>query len=210
MTSFEPEKTVIIFDLNGVVLRLSLRGVMRALWHCPHKRFLVYLTFNLRFIRDLVRGVYRKRVLEELIKELAGTHRYFAAIQDTAMYMISAQNPRTEMVQILEQLRQKKYQCAVLTNIGAGSLALIKARHPELFDYFTYVVCPTAQMNYRAKPALAVFVDFKRQLGTGIKHYIFIDDTRKNIEQASCVGMIALSFKDAQSLTDQLKKLSIL
>lgn len=210
MAIFEPQKTVIVFDLNGVVLRLSLYRVLCALWRCPGKRFLLYLALNPAFIRDLICGIYRKRVLDDLIEELARGYKHFSAVQETAIQVISAQCPRAAMVQLIEKLHQKNYRLAVLTNIGPKSLALIRLQHPALFDYFSYVAFPTVQAQYRAKPNLDVFVKFKQQMDPEIVQYIFIDDTRKNIEQACQVGMIALSFKNAQTLERHLQKLSIL
>lgn len=206
---YQPKNTVIVFDLNGVVLHLSPWQVLRIAWRSPYKWRMLALAFNPAFDWYILQGLYRKQVVEKMINDLTVRFKLFAPLRATALQIVNAQYPRAGMAPLIKNLHDRGYELAILTNIGQESINMLMHAHPELFAQFKHVIHATADDGYIAKPDHQAFAKLFLAIGDPTKKYLFIDDNRRNIAQARVHGMQAIRFYNMHNLQKQLKKRGI-
>ncbi len=206
------QETVIVFDLNGVVLHLSPLRVTSLVWHSPYKWRMFVLAFNPWFVGYILRGLWRKQVLEHMINELAKRHTPFTPIRSTALEIVNAQYVRPAMFILLKELREKNYRLAILTNIGQESIEILAKANPELFKLFDYIAHSSANDGYCAKPNPKAFEKLVSTISKEIPEkprLILIDDHQPNITQAERMGMTGIRYRGIANLRKQLQKTGI-
>lgn len=206
------QPTIIVFDLNGVVLHLSPLRVTSLVWQSPYKWRMFALAFNPWFVGRILRGLWRKQVLEQLINELAQRHTLFTPMRSTALEIVNAQYARPALFALLQELKEKNYRLAILTNIGQESIEILTKANPELFKLFDYITHSSAHDGYCAKPNPKAFEKLLSQIRQNIpapRQPIFVDDHTPNITQAEHMGMTGIRYRGTTNLRKQLQKIGV-
>lgn len=206
---FNPENTVIAFDLHGVVFTSSYRGIAKILLFCPHKLRLLSLFVNIPMVRTVLTAIFKKYVIEQCINTLAAKHPIFVPIRPTALAVANAQKINHDTLAIIKQLHATGYELIVFSNIGEESIGLMRKRFPAVFDYFLTVIHTSAREQYLAKPSSRAFDKLFAHVGLE-KNIIFVDDAYKNIKRAHELGLYPIPFFNAKILKETLKYLKIL
>lgn len=111
---------------------------------------------------------------------------------------------------IILMLKSVGYRLDVGTNNSRGKVDYY-AQKFAIFNCFTNIKCIETHFDAK-KPKAAYFQDYFRRFGTDKrkKHYIFIDDKKKNVQAARRNGFIAIHFKNAEQLYEQLQEMGVL
>ncbi|HBR70781.1 TPA: hypothetical protein DIC20_00500 [Candidatus Dependentiae bacterium] len=198
----------LVFDLHGVIFRMSPYLIIKHALKCPHKLSMLKLLFNFRFIKDLLHALAYKKVIEEAIYLLAEKYTDFAHIKETAIAIANAQKPTTHMETILKALRKNQYQLIAFSNIGDTSIQMLSTQYPKIFNLFDTIIHSNKSDGYIAKPSPESFKKLLKY--TGHKNIIFIDDTEKNIQQADQHGLQSIFFINSFILEQTLHQIGII
>lgn len=198
----------IVFDLHGVIFRMSPFMVFKQIVQCPHKYNMLKLLVNIRFLYDLLYAILYKKVIEEWIYLLAAKYPDFAQIKETALTIANAQKPTAHMKEILTTLKKHHYHLIAFSNIGDESIQILSKKYPDIFNLFDTIIHSNKKDGYIAKPSLE---SFKKLLQcTKNKNILFIDDTAKNIYQADCHGVQGILFINSLILEQTLHQIGII
>jgi 2-haloacid dehalogenase len=110
-------------------------------------------------------------------------------------------------VQIINDLRKKKYKTGLLSNSNTGELRPILSRH-ELEPLFDQIIVSGEEKM--AKPDPGVFSLMLNRLGLKAEQCIFTDDNLGNIEAASSLNIYTIHFESAKHLRHELIKSGLL
>jgi len=99
---------------------------------------------------------------------------------------------------------RKTYKTALLSNIGAGSLAR-RFRPGELEAYFDSVVA-SGEIGH-AKPEARAYEITAERLGVGVDECVFTDDREPYCEGAARVGMQTILYQDFPQFRTDLERL---
>lgn len=202
-----PETTVIVFDLNGVVVQPDMQAMISALYHNPHKKHilthLVPTAIHLAYA-----SWHANNSFEDVIRECK---KYNPIIADLLRTLSICQKPITGTIEIIKSLHAQGYELAIASNMGKETLHALQEKYPHIFKYFSFIVtCNTidASESRIKKPDTKFFELFQKNYNPDKKSIIFIDDNRKNVQAAQKNGMHALVFKNAKALRKQLQRLT--
>ena len=201
-------RNTIVFDLHGVIFRVSPILVIKSLLKCPQKRCFFKLILNLPFLYDFICTIFCKKVIEEWINLLSEKYSDFAKIKPTAIEIANAQKPVLNMEKILKKLKEKRYTLVIFSNIGEESMSILVKRYPDIFNLFEKIIYSSKNDNYIAKPSPKAFQKLFHQVGH--HNFIFVDDTTKNIEQAHKQNIHGILFINSFTFEHTLKRFGIL
>lgn len=214
LQKFTPENTVIVFDLHGIIFSSSIRGIIKALWYCPHKlracALLIHFTLVYKVASTILQAIIKKHVIEQVLNTLTKKYTPLAPFKESALAIANAQKINQEMVTILKKLHAQKYTLMAFSNIGQYSINLLSSRYPEIFNLFSQTIYTSAKDNYIAKPEIRAFDKLFMHVNPEEKHIIFVDDTFKNIQQAHALGIYTIPFLSATHLEQTFRHLKIL
>jgi FMN phosphatase YigB (HAD superfamily) len=206
---FNPANTVIAFDLHGVLVRPSLRGMSRAFAQIPVKELLVVLPDLPFIIRDLITYRLQHEISEMTLDKLAERYPVVKQLEQAIIHMTNQQKLKTGVLELLTHLKSLGYTLVLASNIGEKILGdLKKEANPSvskalsLFDVF---ITPTHENGYQYKPQAAYFKELLERCSH--KNIIFFDDKRINRETAISFGIYAF---DTNNIVTTLQGLHIL
>lgn len=197
--------TVIVFDLNGVLIRYSPLMACKCFVKYNHKFKLLLLILNPLHSFSIFYLLVTESVIEKMVMMLFQKYSAFRQHKEFIMDLINCQIPIPKTMEIVITLKNKGYELGLFTNIGEHSTAKLKSVYPRLFEQFQCIIYSEARDNYVSKPALITFERLKNCIGN--KSIIFIDDTKKNITIAQHVGLHTIHFISPKKLRCQLKEL---
>lgn len=112
-------------------------------------------------------------------------------------------NPR--MYALVEELKQQRYQVALLSNIDERLSKLIR----EFGLYQSFNPCLLSCDIGLEKPSPKAYEFLLKQLNVAAQDVIFIDDRAENVEAAKALGLDAILFVSEQQLREELTKRGI-
>jgi 2-haloacid dehalogenase len=196
----------VVFDIGGVLLDWNPRHLHRKLFRQPEamERFLDEIcTLEWHDAHD--RGV----PVERSCAELAGRHPEYRELiwagARRSEEMIAG--PLRESVAVLRALRERAVPCYALTNMEAETYPLRRTRFDFLSWFDGTVVSAYEGM---AKPDLEIFRRLLDRFGLTAETTVMIDDSDRNVDAASRVGMQTIRFTSGAELRVRLEKAGLL
>ena len=184
----------VIFDCFGVIISDALEVIctdLRA--NSPEVAVQV---------RDLVhasnRGMMTSRDSSEQIASLLGL-----TYEEYRQQIADGEAKNTAVLAYISELR-KTCKTAMLSNIGAGSLAR-RFEPGELEQYFDAIVA-SGEIGF-AKPEAEAYEITADRLGVRLDECVFTDDRELYCDAARGVGMQAILFKDLEQFRSDLEAL---
>lgn len=184
----------IIFDCFGVIISDALSVVMsEAAVQDPAKARRIH-----QIILASNHGLITPRESGQEVAELLGMS--YAAYQDR---IADGEVKDHVLMDYIRGLRST-YKTAMLSNIGAGSLAR-RFTDDELAAHFDLVVA-SADIGY-TKPELEAYQITADRLGVSPEYCVFVDDRETYCEGARSVGMQAITYQSFPEFRRQLEAL---
>lgn len=202
-----PETTLIVFDLNGVIVKPDIQAMLSALYHAKNKQHI--LTHLIPTAIHLARTSWHTdNSFEDVIHECK---KYNPIIADLLRTLSTCQKPIAGTVDIIKILHAQGYELAIASNMGSETVHALQEKYTYIFNYFSFIVtCDTIDNSESCikKPNTKFFELFEKNYNPHKKNIIFIDDNRMNVQVAQNAGMHALVFKNAKALRKQLQQLT--
>ncbi len=206
----EPNKTIIAFDIDEVVLAGREAGYKKWLANNPD-------------LAQAIDQTKKKFNLTDATAIINKTAQEFPALKEKAQEFqkIVVSAPRiTGTAEILKKLEQKGYGIVAASNMTTSTYqAMVNngTLPPQFSNDFFFVA--TNELNkkpdgtYFEKPSL----EYYQNLGVYINqkypgkyvYRLFTDDKEKNAQGAQKAGLISIHFKNAEQLLEELKELNI-
>lgn len=210
-----PDKTIILWDLHGVVFTRKLSALMTVIWNYNRKFEIVqHLNVPLfklmgNFLLQLLRLTPQEVTSEELIAAARKADNY--PLVELAIQISSAYYPLESTVEIIKELNKLGYQQDIGSNIGATVYEIFKEKYSAIFAYFNhiYIVHHYPGKKIIKKPNKEYFTTYLTDYNIKADQVIFIDDKIANVQAARSVDMRAIHFKNSDQLRAALQDLGV-
>ena len=182
----------IIFDCFGVVRTEAFDETYRAFGGDPEK--------DKQFIYDTMYASNSGKLPHgsgPVIAEHLGID-----VADWRKKMLSLGRIDELLLEYIQELR-KKYEVAMLTNIGKGGL--LRFFEPGYLERYFDEIVASCDIGY-AKPEASAYEITADRLGVRLDECVFTDDRQEYIEGAQAVGMQAILYNDFEDFKRQLRK----
>jgi len=209
------DKTIILWDLHGVVFTRKLSAFVSVIWNYNRKfEILQHLNTPLlklmgNFLLQILRLTSQEVTSEELIVTARKANNY--ALVELAIQIGSAYYPIKSTIKIIEELNKLGYQQNIGSNIGTTVYEIFKKEYPAIFKYFHHAHTVRYYQGKRIikKPNKEYFIAYLTNYNIKAEQVIFIDDKLANVQAAQSVGMRAIHFKNPYQLRTTLQNLGI-
>jgi 2-haloacid dehalogenase len=194
-----------VFDLGGVLIDWNPRYLYRKLLadDAAVETFLTEIcSQEWNSEQDLGRSW--SEAVESLAHEHPDQRALIAAYRERWEEMLGG--PIGESVALLAELRASGLPLFALSNWSAETFPIALSRYSFL-SWFTGIVI-SGEVRL-AKPDPRVFRHLLDRFGLDAASTVFVDDSRRNVEAAAELGMIAIEFRDASELRVELAALGV-
>lgn len=194
--------TWLLFDLGNTIIKLGYERVIENICResSVNRDELLDIFEQSGGIRDMERGAVTFHDFYDFICDKAGYRGSSRQFHELWSDFFDGLIPGME--EVLERVRAR-HQLAFLSNSNEVHAELIPRRFATVFqrdDRFIF------SHRYRmAKPDQDIFHRATELLGTTPEQIVFVDDLLENVLAARGVGMKAFQFRDAATLTKDLK-----
>jgi len=112
--------------------------------------------------------------------------------------------PRVEMFDLAQRLRDKGYKTAVLSNTERPAMEYLRTLGYKMFDVTVFSCAEGTR-----KPERAIYERTVERLGCRLAHVVFIDDKVEYINGAKEVGLNTILFEGIEQLERELARLGV-
>lgn len=206
---FNPENTLLVFDLHGVVFNHDYKHMLETFWHSPLKNEVVTQLLHPCLLRDIFKVVHRN-VPEAFFVHMA---YHYASTENIVPLLIKIGNCQKvchQVVHMLKELKKIGYSLAVLSNIGQHMFEEFQPKHRDIFSLFDHVMVATPDTGYLSKPNPGIYKHFIRVCNQDKKNIILIDDKLNNLQAALPFGIMGIWFHSYEQFKHELKRLRII
>ncbi len=199
-------RTVVVFDLGGVLIDWNPRYVYRDLGGSESdiEHFLAHVATP-EWNGQMDEGKPFAQAVEERIRDFPDHADWLRAYHARWEDMLGG--PIGGTVEILDALRQRGTPLYALTNWSAETFPRARARYDFLAWFRGIVVSGEVE---KIKPDPAIFAHLTSDFGIEPAHAVFIDDNRDNVETARGLGFHAIHFTTPDALRADLAALGLL
>lgn len=193
----------IVFDLGGVVFTWNPDWIIDGVFDDEQSRQIVKeKIFHHNDWAALDRGTL---ALEEVIQRaVIRTGLPMSEISALMQRIPQALVPIPETLDIIQRLKYRtEHHLFVLSNMHVASIAHIESAYP-IWDFFDGLVISCH--IHVAKPELGIYQHLLKTFGLDASDTIFIDDTQKNLEPASQLGIQTIRFETPVQCEHELKR----
>ncbi len=206
----DPEALIIAFDLHRVVFHRNFLATFTYLMRLHHKGRALALALNPRIWSMVMQLRQETTVGDEIFDKLIERYPSLARFEQDYINLENTQMPDGAVVDIIQELKQKKFTLYILSNIGHRAYADLSKKFSFIFSLFDHVYLPTKAHNYLQKPHEPFyhnFLAYAAEMGDGGKQVLFIDDKVPNLVAAALCGISGIHFCSAHQLKNLLHKL---
>jgi epoxide hydrolase-like predicted phosphatase len=192
----------VVFDLGGVVFTWNPDWIIDGVFGDEQSRQIVReKIFHHSDWAALDRGTLaRKEAIERAVSRTGLSKPEISALMQR---IPQALVPIPETLDIIRRLKQNPaHKLFVLSNMHVASIDHIDQTYPIWDDLFDGMVISCR--IHMAKPELRIYQYLLETLGLNAADTIFIDDTQKNLEPASQLGMHTILFETSQQCEREL------
>ncbi len=208
-------KTIILWDLHGVVFTRKLSAFMSVIWNYNRKlEILQHLNTPLlklmgNFLLQILHFTPQEVTSEEFIVTARKANNY--ALVELATQIGSAYYPIESSIKIIKELNKLGYQQNIGSNIGSTIYEIFKEKYPAIFKYFhhAHIVRHYPGKKIIKKPNKEYFITYITNYNIKAEQVIFIDDKLANVQAAQSIGMHTIHFKNPYQLRTALQNLGI-
>ncbi len=198
--------TAVVFDLGGVLIDWDPRYLYRKVFADEEEmdEFLATVaTPEWHIEQD------RGRTMDEATTLLLGQYPHYRT-EIEAFYgrwdeMFAG--PMEESVDILRDIKERDLPLYALTNWSAEAFPLARERWDFLGWFDDIVISGEERL---IKPAPEIYSVLVGRTGLDPATTVFVDDRAANVHAAEQLGFVALEFKDAAGLREELERLGVL
>jgi 2-haloacid dehalogenase len=194
-----------VFDLGGVLIDWNPRYLYRKLLadDAAVETFLTEIC-NQAWNSEQDLGRPWSEAVESLTRDHPDQRALIAAYRERWEEMLGG--PIDESVALLAELRASGLPLFALSNWSAETFPIALSRYSFL-SWFTGIVI-SGEVRL-AKPDPRVFRHLMDRFGLDAASTVFVDDSRRNVETAAELGMIAIEFRNASQLRIELSALGV-
>lgn len=206
-----PENTVIMFDIDDVILKKPTDIVKKTLlnkWWPLTKQM-----FHWRTYWNVLPSIYQLHGTgagaEAYRKKF---EKYAPAIAKVVSEIADTKMPIDGTLVLINKLRKQGYELHITSNMGEADFKVYQDRYSDIFDHFTRakVVSYSPDGSPVKKPNPAYYESYLKEYQVPEKPYrIFIDDKLKNVEAARKHGITSIQFFSPDLLERELSRLNI-
>jgi len=203
---FYPGNTLFVFDIHGVIFKISFFKMLSKIYKIPKKHRLLFLAIRPDFWYHAIKIYRKKRASEESLVKLSKKFPVLKQYKKEAIEIFNSQKLVPSTLRLIQDLRKHGYPLHILSNIGEETFAALKEKYPHVFKHFSQKHITKASNGYISKPEKKSFAN---HINTKYKHVVFIDDSKRNIKAANNLGLKAIRYKGKRSLAKVIKFLKI-
>ncbi len=205
-----PENTVFVFDLHGVVFHKDIAGMIRTIVKAPLSVHSFITFINPLFWYDFFTLFFSRGSTEEIICTLAHKYPSLKKYINVSIEIANKQLPTKETVKIIKQLKQQGFRILIFSNIGITTFQKLRKKFPDIFSYFDgYQVTEPAD-NWIQKPHKQAYEKFINTFNLFEYNIVFIDDKAQNIKTAKSLGIYGIHFNTVKDLYNHIHLLQAL
>ncbi|MBN2129118.1 MAG: HAD family phosphatase [Sedimentisphaerales bacterium] len=193
----------VLFDWGGVLIDDPAPGLMAFCARALEVSVAEYIEAHERHGEALQKGaieeeVFWQRVCADL-RRAAPDERSLWGRAFRAVYA-----PREEIFALAEQLRERDYNTALLSNTEAAAMDFFLELNYKMFDALTFSCAEGA-----VKPEREIYEAASRKLPTGPPQCVLIDDKPIFIEGALEAGMKGIVYQTPAQVKKELAELGV-
>lgn len=210
-SAISPENTLIAFDLHDVIFR-KIHKIMTYKALLLISKGMYWYLLNPFFWHKAINISKEDLIWEDFYYKLIEHYPYLAKLKEDFYDISNAIEPIEETLEIIKELKSKKYKIFLLSNIGKDTYDRLIMSYKEIFSLFDGLYISSPENNYIHKPQDQYYIGFKKyleNLNFNYKNIIFIDDIEENISVADKHEISGIVFKDPSDLNFTLKHLNI-
>lgn len=210
---FFPSNTVVVFDLNDVLVKKDTQEITKKVAKLLTRPSFWRYVFSPFFWNKLIKYAKDKHCKESVFIELIKDYPKLADFEEEYISLSTSHKIIPMSLDIVKELKSKGYNLYIFSNMGIKSMHAMSKKYPELFNLFNGYYCPCQENNYNSKPRPEFYTQFKDYLkenGESDKKIIFIDDRNRNIEAAEKAGFTGILCDSIKNVYKKLQKLGIL
>lgn len=197
--------TTVVFDLGGVLVDWDPRYLYRRLLPEDEvEEFLDEVDFMAWNHRADAGGSWADAVAEHA-EQYPHRRELLAAYPERFPESLAGEVPGT--VRVLRDLHDDGVRLLALTNWSAETFPHARAMFAFLSLFEDVVVSGEERVT---KPDPAVFRLVLDRFGLDAARTVFVDDSARNVAAAADEGLVAVRFRDAEQLRDDLRALGLL
>ncbi len=191
----------LVFDFGGVLLDWNPRHLYLKLFNGDRvatERFLTEIDF---YAWNLLQDAGRP--MAEGVAELSARFPHYAQLIRAyhERWEESIAGPIQASVDILHELKRRRYALYGLSNYGVETFQRVRHDHPflECFD----AVVLSGELGL-VKPDPRIYLAFLQRVGRKAEECVFIDDSQPNVAAARQLGFDGIRFESAAQLRQEL------
>jgi epoxide hydrolase-like predicted phosphatase len=194
-----------IFDIGGVLLDWSNEPMFQDIaTHLGVSRGEVDKAWK-KYSIELGNGtITENQFWEKFLKQVQSSK----ALPDESLFLREFRrlySPRTEMFDLITQLKRQGYVLAILSNtIEPHVRHMQEMKLVNAFDVVVY--SNEVQMS---KPDPHIYTLTLKRMGMSPDQTFFIDDIEENVDAACSLGIHGILFKEISQVKNDLKKLGV-
>jgi 2-haloacid dehalogenase len=202
-----PQRSVVIFDLGGVLIDWNPRHLYRKLFNGDAAGMEAFLTEVCHHDWNLQQDAGRSfaEAEEEAIRRHPDKERLIRAWRARFAEMIPGALDDT--VAILAELKERGTPLYALSNWSAETFPSQRPRFPFL-EWFDGIVLSGEERVIKPDPR--IYRALLDRYGVAAADAVFIDDSKKNADAATALGIHGLHFTSAATLRGELVALGLL
>lgn len=205
MYTYQPEHTIITFDLHGVVSTLDYKAVAQLFVYNPLSVLkLCCYSFNPFFLKDVYR-LWRTHAVAARYLELV--KKKYPLLVSTIPFLIrvgNAQIRNRQLIDLIIKLKARGHPIHLFSNIGDIIMDDFKVSYPDVIALFDRMHITHQQDKYVGKPYAQAFITYQQRCNPEGKQVIFIDNSKRNIDACVRHTMIGVHFTSTQRVVAKL------
>lgn len=204
----DAQKTILAFDLHGVVIRMDFIKMFKTWWRFEHKWGFVLHMCNPVLIFKGLRLALSHGTDEELYNLF---DHYMPDYVPFVLDVTCCHVRKQDTVEILKELKKAGCQLHITSNIGPRRLMRLTTDMPDVIGLFDMVYTATMHHNGMTKKPHADFFTTYQKLHVPPSHtLVFVDNSKDHVHAARELGITSIRFKNAQQLRVDLTKMDLI
>ncbi|HEY3926361.1 MAG TPA: HAD family phosphatase [Acidothermaceae bacterium] len=194
--------TTAVFDLGAVLIDWNPRYVFRSMFadEAAMEHFLATVTTP-EWNAEQDRGRTLAEATAILVAEYPEHTDLIEAYYSRWDEMVGT--PIAGTVDLVKQLKAAGIRLVALTNWSAETFPRVRHRLGFLDDFDAVLVSGTVGL---IKPDPAIYLLLVERHAVDVRHSIFVDDSRRNVDAAAELGFDAIHFQSPEQLAEQLRR----
>jgi FMN phosphatase YigB (HAD superfamily) len=208
--AYTPKNTVFLIDFHYVIARMDWTEAWKNFQEHPQR-----FKTSMRLVSYLFKKMAGfKNDKESILEQYLNHENCDAKCRLYNEKLINSYRLDYNTVELLKDIKKKGYKLFFFSDMLPQTLKVQQQRQPELFKLFYAINIREPKNNFASKLTAARYEQMKEfvksKLGYTPEHYLFLDDKKGNVSQASKAEICSIVFINAKQTETILHKLKIL